>query len=95
MVALDKYRPALLLTRESVLDVRNLITVAGITTTARGTGYEVAVDQTHGLDNASVVNCDDVHTVRRDKIGRFVGFLREDQEEELAAALVFAFDLLV
>ena len=59
-----KRRLVLVLTRAEVLEVRSLVTVAEISTTARGLAAEVAIDHaTVGLDDESVVNCDGLHTV--------------------------------
>lgn len=93
MVALDKYRPAVLITREEVLDFREQITVAPITATVRGMSTEVLVGPANGIDKGSAVNFDDLNTVPREKIGRFVGYLNDDQEGALAEAIIAAFDL--
>lgn len=95
MVALDTRRPALMLTRPEVAGWREFITVAGITRTVRGLAVEVPVGSTSGPDDVSVVNCDDVHTIHRDRIGRFIGYLPEDQEGSLFEAIAAAFDLQV
>lgn len=95
LVELDRFRPAVIITREEVAAFRNLVTVAAITGTVRGLSTEVAVGVENGLDKPSVVNCDDVHTVRADRIGKFLGYLLEEQEEDLAGAIIAAFDLQV
>ncbi len=57
-------RPVLVLTRTEVLDVRSLVTVAEISTSARGLAAEVAIDHVAaGLDRECVVNCDGLHTI--------------------------------
>jgi mRNA-degrading endonuclease toxin of MazEF toxin-antitoxin module len=57
-------RPVLVLTCNEVLDVRSMVTVAEIFTTARGLTTEVHFDHiAAGLDRASVVNADGLHTV--------------------------------
>lgn len=59
-----KRRPVLVLTRTEVLDVRLLVTVAEITTSARGISAEVSIDDASiDLDPGSVVNCDGLHTI--------------------------------
>ncbi len=45
------------------------------------------------MDRTSVVSLDDVTAVRRDDLGRLVGFLTPAQEEGLAAAVKAASDL--
>ena len=47
----------------------------------------------NGLDHDCVVSCDNIHTVPADRLGRIVGLLAEDQEADLARAIVNAFDL--
>jgi mRNA-degrading endonuclease toxin of MazEF toxin-antitoxin module len=52
------------LTRSDVLDVRELVTVAEISTSARGLAAGVGLDHVGvGLDRASVVNGDGLPTV--------------------------------
>ena len=59
-----KKRPVLLLTRSEVLDVRDLVTVAEITSSIRGLAAKVEVDHVEvGLGRPSVINCDGLHTV--------------------------------
>ncbi len=93
LARLDKTRPVLLLTREEVRAVRQLVTVAPITSTVRGLSSEVAVGSGNGLDHESVVNLDLVTTIPRDLLIRPIGALREGQERELARAFHDAFDL--
>jgi mRNA interferase MazF len=95
LVELDKPRPAVIITREEVVAFRDLVTVVAITGTVRGLSTEVLVGVENGLDKASVVNCDDVHTVRASRIGKFLGYLLEEQEEDLGEAIIAAFDLHV
>jgi len=90
---LDKPRPCLILTRTAVLQVRDLVTVAGITSTIRGTSAEVRVGAEEGVHLASVVNCDNIQTISVDDLIRPVGIFSSDREPELAAAVMAAFDL--
>lgn len=90
---LDKARPVLVLTREAVRPHLQRVTVAPITTTARGLSSEVSVGARNGLDQESVVNCDNVLTVPASTLGRHVGYLLPAQEAQLAEAIRAAFDL--
>lgn len=83
----------MLLTREDVAEFRERLTFAPITSTVRGLSVEVGVGKENGLDHASVINCDDISTVRRDAVGRIVGYLLDHQEAALADAVVAAFAL--
>jgi mRNA interferase MazF len=91
---MDKLRPALVLTRETVRPHLNQVTVAPITSTARGLSTEVAVGPRNGLDRDSIVNCDLITTIPSEHLGSPVGFLLESQERALAAAIRAAFLLL-
>lgn len=95
LARLDKTRPALILTRELVLPpYLTRVTVAPITSTVKGLGSEVAVGPANGLDQHGVVSCDNLMTIPQDHLGRHLGYLRPDQEDELRAALSYAFGLL-
>ena len=71
------------------------VTVAPITTTIKGLSSEVRVGLENGLDHDCVVALDNVVTVPVDLLGRTVGYLRAEQEVQLARAVVLAFDLEV
>lgn len=47
----------------------------------------------NGLDQDSVVSCDNVTTVEIERLGRQIGFLYDSQEPALAEAISAAFDL--
>ncbi|MGQ0678504.1 MAG: type II toxin-antitoxin system PemK/MazF family toxin [Actinomycetota bacterium] len=68
-----KLRPVVVLTRDEVLDVRRNVTVAEITTQARGLAVEVVVGAERGIDEASVVNADGLHTVAQRRLIRRIG----------------------
>ncbi|MDA8400834.1 MAG: type II toxin-antitoxin system PemK/MazF family toxin [Acidimicrobiales bacterium] len=90
---LDKSRPVLILTREVVRPHLTRVTVAPITTTIRGLSTEVPVGKANGLDYHGVVSCDNILTVPTSTLGRYVGNLLPDQEQDLAEAIRAAFDL--
>jgi mRNA interferase MazF len=69
------------------------VTVAGISSTVRAVATELRVGKENGLDRDYVVNLDDVQTIRRADLGRFVGYLNAHQELALHRALIRAFDL--
>jgi mRNA interferase MazF len=93
LARLDKTRPAVVLTREAVRDRRLRVTVAPITSTSWGLSTEVSVGQANGLDHESVVSCDNIVTIPVHALGRQIGFLHDDQEGDLAEAIIAAFDL--
>lgn len=85
-----KVRPVLIVTRAPVIDVRQLVTVAEVTTTIRGLGSEVAIDENIGLDEPSVVNCDGLHTIARSSLTSRVGALEGRVLDRVCAAIAYA-----
>ncbi len=86
-------RPVLVLTRSSVLDVRALVTVAEITTSARGLAAEVPIDPyTVDLDRESVINCDGLHTVGQASLTTLVGEVTDQIMGQVCAAVSYALD---
>lgn len=92
-VRLDTTRPALVLTRDTARGAMTKVTVAPITTTAKGLSSEVRVGPANGLDAECAVALDNVVTVPVELLGRTVGYLSSAQEAELARAVVMAYDL--
>lgn len=90
---LDKARPVLVLTREPVRPAMRRVSVAPITSTIKGLSTEVSVGAANGLDQPSVVSCDNIITIDKAALGRHIGFFFERQERELTAAIVSAFTL--
>ncbi len=93
LAQLDKPRPVVILTRESVVVFRRKVTVAPITSTIRGGPAELAVGPDNGLDHPCVINFDNISTIDVTDLGQQVGFLLENQEEDLIRAIHAAFDL--
>lgn len=86
-----KRRPVLVLTRDEVIDVRRLVTVAEITTTVRGLAAEVAVDHgSIGLERECAVNCDGLHTISQASLTRQVGALDAGSMARVCAAVTYA-----
>jgi mRNA interferase MazF len=69
-----KTRPVLILTRPEVIEVRQLVTVAEVTTTIRGLAAEAEINhEAARLSQASVVNCDGLHTVAQSSLTSRIG----------------------
>jgi mRNA interferase MazF len=86
-----KKRPVLLLTRSAVIDARDLITVAEITTSIRGLAAEVDIDHVEvGLDQHSVINCDGLHTVTQASLTGPVGQVSDDVMRKVCSAVSYA-----
>jgi len=93
LAQLDKARPVVILAREPALDYLTPVTVAPIITRICGIHSEVAVGTRNGLDRSAVVSLDNT-TIRRDQLLRPLGFLTAEQEQGLATAISYTFDLL-
>jgi len=86
-----KRRPVVVLTRPQVIDVRELVTVAEVTTSIRGIGAEVDFDHDRaGLARRSVVNCDGLHTVAKASLVDRAGSLDDDTIRRVCAAVGYA-----
>jgi mRNA-degrading endonuclease toxin of MazEF toxin-antitoxin module len=86
-----KRRPVLVLTRSEVTDVRQLVTVAEITTNIRALAVEVKLEGPGmGLDEPSVVNCDGIHTVEQKLLTGPIGGVGEDTMSEVCSAVSYA-----
>lgn len=69
------------------------VTVAPITSTAKGLSSEVPVGPANGLEHGSVISLDNVVTIPVSLLGRTVGFLTTEQEKLLARSIVITYDL--
>jgi len=86
-----KRRPVLVLTRNEVLEVRSLVTVAEITSTMRGLAAEVPFDhELAGLDEESAINCDGLHTIPQSALTRQVGEIDKNDLKRICAAIDYA-----
>lgn len=93
LASLDKTRPVVVLTRESVRPHLHRVTIVPITSTVRELSTEVPVGPANGLDHDCVVSCDNIQTIERADLGRHVGFLLPEQEAALTEAILAAFEL--
>jgi mRNA-degrading endonuclease toxin of MazEF toxin-antitoxin module len=86
-----KKRPVVVLTRSEVLDFRDLVTVAEVTSKARGLSVEVEIDHAAvGLDQPSVINCDGIHTVRQNSLSGPVGNVDDTTMHRVCTAASYA-----
>ena len=86
-----KNRPVLVLTRTEVLDVRELVTVAEVTTSIRGLAVEVGIDHEQlGLDQPSVINCDGLHTVAQTSLTSCVGEVSGEILRQVCSSVAYA-----
>jgi len=85
-----KGRPVLVLTRSEVIDVRTLVTVAEITTSRRGLAAEVALDDSVGLDQPSVINCDGLHTVAQSSLTTHISSVSDLTMHQVCSAVSYS-----
>ena len=86
-----KRRPVVVLTRTEVLEVRELVTVAEITSSQRGLAVEVELDHDEvGLERPSAVNCDGLHTVRQSSLTDPVGVVDAATLDEVCEAIAIS-----
>ena len=85
-----KPRPVLIVTRDEVLEVRANVTVAEVTTQARGLAVEVPIDIDTGIDQPSVINCDGLHTVSQRSLTQWLGTVDDDTLDEVCGAIAIA-----
>jgi mRNA interferase MazF len=89
----DKKRPILILTRDSVLEYLEEVTIAPITTTVRNIPSEVFLSAADGMPKDCAVNCDHLQTVSKGKIGPLITSLPRTKMLDVARAIRFALDI--
>lgn len=86
-------RPVVVLTRQNVLQFVNRVTVAEITTKGKGYPTEIDIDQKANLPKPSFVQADNVHTVPKQRLDRYVGTLDPEAMWEVSRKVVLALEL--
>ena len=86
----DKERPAVIVTRSSVLDYLGSVTVAPISSTIRDVPSQLRLGVDDGMKARCAVNAHNLVTVRKDLIGRRVAQLSEARMHELCRAVAFS-----
>jgi len=89
----DKKRPVLILTRDSVLEYLNEVTIAPITSTVRNIPSEVLLTKADGMLRDCAVNCDHLQTVPKGKIGPLITSLLSAKMVDVGQAIRFALDI--
>ena len=89
----DKKRPVLILTRDSVLEYLNEVTIAPITSTVRNIPSEVLLTKADGMLRDCAVNCDHLQTVPKGKIGPLITSLLPAKMVDVGQAIRFALDI--
>ena len=89
----DKKRPVVILTRNSILEYMNEVTVAPITSTVRDIPSEVFLSSQDGMNTDCAINCDHIQTVSKSKIGSVITTLSKEKLIEIQKAVGFALSL--
>jgi mRNA interferase MazF len=86
-------RPVVLLSRDVAYERRRSVTIAPVTTTIRGLPVEVALGPEDGLARQSVVNADNITTIRKAILARRITVLSTSKMESVDEAIRFALGL--
>ena len=89
----DKKRPVLILTRDTILEYLDEVTIAPITTTIRAIPSEVPLSVFDGVPRDCAINLDHVQTVSKGKIGSLITKLSPEKLRQVTKAISFALDL--
>ncbi|MDD5082733.1 MAG: type II toxin-antitoxin system PemK/MazF family toxin [Dehalococcoidales bacterium] len=86
-------RPVLLLSRNEAYAIRELVTVAPVTTRIRRIASEVNLGSEDGLPQQCVANLDTITTIAKSSLQERLTVLSSDKLKEVEAALHFALGL--
>jgi len=86
-------RPVIILTRQNVLEYLNKVTVAEITTQGKGYPTEVYINQKANLPKRSFILADNIHTVPKKRLEKYVGTLDPDTMLDISRKVVLALEL--
>lgn len=89
----DKKRLVVILTRNSILEYMNEVTIAPITSTVRDIPSEVFLSKQDGMHTGCAINCDHIQTVSKSKIGSVITTLSKEKLIEIQKAVGFALSL--
>jgi mRNA interferase MazF len=87
------HRPVVLITRDEAYSYRGLVTVAPVSRRVRGIRAEVPLGPEDGLPTRCAVNLDNMTTVRKGALQRYIASLRSDKLQAVDAAIHFALGL--
>ncbi len=86
-------RPAVILTRQNVLEYLNKVSLAEVTTKGKGYPTEVFIGQKANLPKPSFIQTDNIQTVSKDRIVKYMGTLDQDTMREISKKVVLALEL--
>ncbi|MGB5747535.1 MAG: type II toxin-antitoxin system PemK/MazF family toxin [Desulfobacterales bacterium] len=86
-------RPIVILTRQNVIKYLNKITVAEITTNGKGYPTEIFINQKGKLSKPSFIQAENLHTVPKKRLEKFLGTLDRDTMMKVSQKVVLALEL--
>jgi mRNA interferase MazF len=86
-------RPVLLLSRNEAYSIRDLVTVAPVTTRIRQIPSEVSLGLEDGLPRQCAVNLDTITTISRSSLSERLTVLSTERQKAVEAALRFALSM--
>jgi len=86
-------RPVLILTRQNVLKYLNKVIIAEISTQGKGYPTEIFINQKANLPKPSYVQADNLHTVPKKRLKKFLGALNPETMLEVSQKVVLALEL--
>ena len=86
-------RPVVVLTRQNVLEYLNKVTVAEITTQGKGYPTEIFINQKANLPKPSFVQSDNIHTVAKKRLEKYVGTLDPETMLHVSHKVALALEL--
>ncbi|MFN0123963.1 MAG: type II toxin-antitoxin system PemK/MazF family toxin [Blastocatellia bacterium] len=86
-------RPVVILTRSAVIPHLNKVTVAEITTQGKGYPTEVDIGQQANLPHHSYVQLDNIQTIPRQRLTKFVGALDNVSMRAISQKVIMALNL--
>ncbi len=89
----DKKRPVVILTRNSVIEHLNEVTVALVTLVIRDIPSEVSLSKEDGMPKDCAINCDHIQTVSKSRLGALITTLSSENGIKLKKAVAFALEL--
>lgn len=86
-------RPVVLLSRDEAYPVRNLVTIAPVTTRIRGIPVEVRLSPSDGLPRECAINLDTITTIPKSVLAERIAMLNPEKLEAVNEAIEFALSL--
>jgi mRNA-degrading endonuclease toxin of MazEF toxin-antitoxin module len=86
-------RPVVILTRQNVVPYLNKVSVAEITSKGKGYPTEIFIGQKANLPKPSFIQTDNIHTIPKEKLAKYVGTLDAITMREVSEKVIIALGL--